>query len=75
IGQFMDSVSFPSRTLAEMFEVVQRSGGTVSPGEVAARTDELRNTLQGTAGRHNSLGYAGLVQWLNEHPDDVPPHD
>ncbi|KAJ2777144.1 hypothetical protein H4R18_005298 [Coemansia javaensis] len=72
IMQFMDSVSFPSRSLAEMFELAQKSGGTVLPAEIAARTDELRNTLQGTAGPQNRLGYDGLVRWLDAHPEDRP---
>ncbi|KAJ2769255.1 hypothetical protein IWQ56_002623 [Coemansia nantahalensis] len=71
IMQFMDSVSFPSRSLNEMFDLVDRSGGVVSPAETAARTDELRNTLQGTTGRHGRLGYDGLVKWLDEHPEDA----
>ncbi|KAJ1729288.1 hypothetical protein LPJ61_003598 [Coemansia biformis] len=71
IMQFMDSVSFPNRSLSEMFELVHKSGGVVPPAEIGKRTDELRNTLQGTTGHHNKLGYDGLMEWLDKHPEDA----
>ncbi|KAJ2016937.1 hypothetical protein IWW57_005445, partial [Coemansia sp. S610] len=59
------------RTLAEMIDGLNENGGVTTAPEVARRTTELRNTLQGTTGRSSRLGYDGLVQWLDTHPADA----
>ncbi|PIA15745.1 hypothetical protein COEREDRAFT_81696 [Coemansia reversa NRRL 1564] len=70
IGIFLESVAVPHRTLSEMVDSLHRSGGVVTAAEISRRTEELRNELQGTTGRYAGLGYDGLTQWLDDHPDD-----
>ncbi|KAJ2306226.1 hypothetical protein IWW55_001553 [Coemansia sp. RSA 2706] len=70
VHAFIDSASFPNRSLAEMVDVLYKSNGIVSPPEITWRTQELQNTLQGTTGSNGNLGYDGLVKWLDSHPED-----
>ncbi|KAJ2465201.1 hypothetical protein GGI03_002792 [Coemansia sp. RSA 2337] len=71
IYEMLNVLAVSQRTLAEMVDDLNKNGGVTSSPEVARRTTELRNTLQGTTGRHGRLGHDGLVQWLDAHPADA----
>ncbi|KAJ1817723.1 hypothetical protein LPJ60_004692 [Coemansia sp. RSA 2675] len=71
IYDFLNVLAVSQRTLAEMIDGLNENGGVTTAPEVARRTTELRNTLQGTTGRSSRLGYDGLVQWLDTHPADA----
>ncbi|KAJ2898220.1 hypothetical protein GGI21_001165 [Coemansia aciculifera] len=69
IYEVLNVLAVSQRTLAEMVEDLNKNGGIATSPETARRTNELRNTLQGTTGRVGRLGYDGLTQWVDSHPD------
>ncbi|KAJ1963454.1 hypothetical protein GGI12_002039 [Dipsacomyces acuminosporus] len=71
IFDFTNVLSVSHRTLGELVDDLNKNGGVTTAPEVARRTVELRNTLQGTTGRQGKLGYDGLVNWLDSHPEDA----
>ncbi|KAJ2457636.1 hypothetical protein GGF42_002562 [Coemansia sp. RSA 2424] len=71
IYEVLNVLAVSQRTLAEMVDDLNKNGGVATSPEVARRTVELRNTLQGTTGRTARLGHDGLVQWLDAHPADA----
>ncbi|KAJ2840783.1 hypothetical protein FBU31_000126 [Coemansia sp. 'formosensis'] len=71
IYEMLNVLAVSQRTLAEMVDDLNKNGGITTSPEVARRTTELRNTLQGTTGRQGRLGHDGLVQWLDTHPADA----
>ncbi|KAI8325759.1 hypothetical protein GQ54DRAFT_249980, partial [Martensiomyces pterosporus] len=71
IFDFTNVLSVSHRTLGELVDDLNKNGGVTTAPEVARRTAELRNTLQGTTGRQGKLGYDGLVKWLDSHPEDA----
>ncbi|KAJ2742986.1 hypothetical protein GGI20_004092 [Coemansia sp. BCRC 34301] len=72
IYDMLNVLAVSQRTLSEMLDDLNKNGGIATSPEVARRTIELRNTLQGTTGRTGRLGHDGLVKWMEDHPaDDV----
>ncbi|KAJ1895468.1 hypothetical protein LPJ66_004571 [Kickxella alabastrina] len=71
IFEFLNVLSVSQRTLSEMMEDLNKTGGVATSTEIAHRSVELRNMLQGTTGNQGKLGYDGMMQWLKSHPEDA----
>ncbi|KAJ2743412.1 hypothetical protein H4S06_005578 [Coemansia sp. BCRC 34490] len=63
----VDVMAISQPTLAEMTDSLSANGGTITAAESAHRSIELRNMLQGTAGRQSKAGYDHLVRWTQEN--------
>ncbi|KAJ1882983.1 hypothetical protein H4R99_001213 [Coemansia sp. RSA 1722] len=71
ITEFLDVLAPSPRGLGEMLAELNKNGGNATNQDVSDRTSQLRNMLMGTTGKHGKLGYNGLVNWLDSHPEDA----
>ncbi|KAJ1801648.1 hypothetical protein LPJ59_000137 [Coemansia sp. RSA 2399] len=66
VNRCVDVLNISQQSLEEMTDNLNSNGGVVTGAEAARRTTEMRNMLQGTAGRQGKIGYDGLLKWKKE---------
>ncbi|KAJ2558888.1 hypothetical protein EV175_000592 [Coemansia sp. RSA 1933] len=62
----MGAMATSHQSLAEMTDSLNENGGIITGSEAARRSIEMRNALQGTAGRQGKIGLDGLLKWKKE---------
>ncbi|KAJ1664091.1 hypothetical protein IW140_004304 [Coemansia sp. RSA 1813] len=67
VHQCVDVLAISQPSLTEMTDNLNDNGGVITGAESARRTIEMRNMLQGTAGRQSKVGYEGLLRWKKEN--------
>ncbi|KAJ2402796.1 hypothetical protein GGI23_000451 [Coemansia sp. RSA 2559] len=71
VHRCIDVLAISQQSLEEMTDDLNNNGGVVTGAEAARRATELRNMLQGTAGRQGKIGYEGLLKWKKEKHDSL----